>query len=146
VEHLFRPAAEELPLNNRDRGRLPSVRNARAWLIVNSIFPVLLALLVLGWGTGYKLSLYKTHITHDSAPAAKLCTRSSDVAKSDLDRAANSPNFEPVALKTVPISIAQPSPPFRRSERDDSLQRPSLFHSAPALYLRPPPYLSRVAV
>jgi hypothetical protein len=97
---------------------------------------LLLALLVFMWGTGYKLSLYRPP---DNRVPAKLCTRSSDVAKSAVDDAANGgePHPETLLLTLAPVPVATLL--LRRDRQDSFTKNPSPFRWTPSLYLRPPP-------
>ena len=110
------------------------------------LFPLLLGFMVLGWGTGYKLSLYRSQAAHDSSPTAKLCTRGSDAAKSDVDDAATGWTVEDTAslLSVVSIPMMMASAPVHRSERNEISGNPSPFRATPALFLRPPPAELRV--
>jgi len=66
-----------------------------------------LPLLIFVWGTAYKLSLYKTN--QCGAPA-KVCTRGSDAAKSNVSQATDAPKVigNGIALPLAYFSIAFP--------------------------------------
>jgi hypothetical protein len=101
---------------------------------------LLLAFMVFVWGTGYKLSLYKTTPKNEAAPA-KLCTRASDVARSAVVDATE--GHRTVAFVSLPaLLFAPPTVPldWRSSSVDDGqATNPSPFHPPAALDLRPPP-------
>jgi predicted small lipoprotein YifL len=99
---------------------------------------LLLALLVFMWGTGYKLSLYRPP---DNRVPAKLCTRSSDAAKSAVDDAAHGgeTHLEPPLLTLAPVPVATLPVLLRRDRQDSSTKNASPFRWTPDLYLRPPP-------
>jgi hypothetical protein len=101
---------------------------------------LLLAFMVFAWGTGYKLSLYKS-LREDGSSPAKLSTRSSDVAQSDLQNA--TADRGPIEVVSVATALPIPSaPPCASSlDRIDDGQpiNPSPFHPPSALDLRPPP-------
>lgn len=107
----------------------------------------MLALMVLGWGTGYKLSLYHVHPSSATTPA-KLCTRASDTAKSDLDRAATGTVVEPTTPLWAALVVSDLGffPSLRREEEGfDPVPKTSSSRFNPASYRRPPPaYLSFV--
>ena len=127
-----------LDLTQRDR--LPAECSSWVSSCLRCIFPIMLALLVLGWGTGYKLSLYNTQANHDGTPTAKLSTSASDAAKSGMDDAAAGHSVEQaasiVAFFVIPTMVI---PPQRRGERDNLAQNLSPFRFTPPLFLRPPP-------
>ena len=128
-------------MTSKSSTRLPLLRKSWIDRCVNGVFPLLLALMVLGWGTGYKLSLYHSHATRAATPA-KLCTRASDMAKSELDRAATRTVVEhrtPLWAVLV-VSGIELFPTLRREEDGSGLvpkASPSRF--SPASYRRPPP-------
>jgi hypothetical protein len=62
-----------------------SSNSRRPGQILAIALPLLLGMMVLVWGTGYKVSLYKVKAEASTSAPAKLCTRSSDIAKSDID-------------------------------------------------------------
>jgi hypothetical protein len=116
------------------------LQRSAGWLTVG-LFLVLGALVVL-WGTEYKLSLYKAEPTMQTP--AKLCTRSSDTARSQVHLAirpaetaaplpdtitvsvdADRHGAEAVALAT-PVDVSLPSSP----------------REAPQVAFRPPPSVS----
>jgi hypothetical protein len=121
----------------------------KSWIdrCVNGVFPLLLGLMVFGWGTGYKLSLYHSHATHAAAPA-KLCTRASDIAKGELDLAATGRTVEPTtSLRALlVVSSLELFPSLRCEEEEaDLVPKASLSRFSPPSYRRPPPaYLSLV--
>ena len=135
-------------MTSKSSTRLPLL--GKSWIdrCVNGVFPLLLGLMVLGWGTGYKLSLYRSHAAHAAAPA-KLCTRASDMAKGELDLAATGTVVEdttPLWADLV-LSGLEPFPSLRREENGPGLvPKASPSRLSPASYRRPPPaYLSLVA-
>jgi hypothetical protein len=101
---------------------------------------LLLAFMVFAWGTGYKLSLYKS-LQGDGSTPAKLSTRASDVAQSDLQNATTDQG--PIELDSVATALPIPSAGQCASSRDriadDQPINPSPFHPPSALDLRPPP-------
>jgi hypothetical protein len=104
----------------------------------HSLF-LLLAVLVFLWGTGYKLSLYRSP---DNRVPAKLCTRSSDAAKNAVDDAANGGETHPETLLLTldPVPVAPLTLLLRRDPQQDNLAKnSSCSHWTPDLYLRPPP-------
>ncbi len=100
-----------------------------------------LALMVFLWGTAYKLSLYNTAGARGSAPA-KLCTRTTDVAKVSLQKAVAPPRSEQLH-HTVAALLALPalSVPLHTSRRHaGETPRPRmLLARCPQCSLRPPP-------
>ena len=101
---------------------------------------LLLAFMVFAWGTGYKLSLYKS-LRGDGSTPAKLSTRASDVAQSDLQTA--TADQGPSELVSVATALPAPSAGQCASSRDRIEDgqpiNPSPFHPPSALDLRPPP-------
>ena len=94
--------------------------------------------MVFAWGTGYKLSLYKTE--HQSSPA-KLCTRGSDPAKNALHQAVGGSAVAHALLSiAVPFSTLQGiGDDLVDRLRDEAIVDRSPLSRAPTLYLRPPP-------
>lgn len=101
---------------------------------------LLLAFMVFAWGTGYKLSLYKSAAQRETAPA-KLCTRSSDVARSALfDATEGHGAVAFISLLTPLFAPPRVSLDWRsRSVEDGQAANPSPFHPSAELDLRPPP-------
>jgi hypothetical protein len=116
------------PRSSRSEWRFPLCR----------LLCVVLPFLIFGWGTSYKLSLYKTD--HGVAPA-KVCTRGSDAAKTGVSQAVN-------GRKIVGNGPAAPIPAsfsFLRPRSQNTLfceeGQPSLSLSFGTVYAaRPPPY------
>ncbi len=104
------------------------------------LFFLLLAFMVFAWGTGYKLSLYKS-LRGDGSTPAKLSTRASDVAQNDLQNAtANQGQSELVSVATASsIPSAAKCASSRDRIEDGQSINPSPFHPPSALNLRPPP-------
>ncbi len=104
------------------------------------LFFLLLAFMVFVWGTGYKLSLYKS-LREDGSTPAKLSTRTSDVAQSELQDATADPR--PIKIVSVATPLPIPSAKQRTSSRDGIEDgqpiNPTPFHPPSALDLRPPP-------
>jgi hypothetical protein len=96
--------------------------------------------MVFLWGTGYKLSLYKAPSKDGTAPA-KLCTRSSDEAKSAVSDAVE--GYQPIdllPLATLLFTVAAVCRSFDPSDIEDGQElNPSPFHPPSALAFRPPP-------
>jgi len=113
---------------------------ARAsWLTVAVL--LFTALSVFVWGTSYKLSLYKSATEQGKAPAAKLCTRASDVAKSDVDASVHqipvAPEYSLATSVELLIEVERRAhalpvqPPRQRTFQE--------VRYVPALFFRPPP-------
>jgi hypothetical protein len=115
--------------------------------IVTAIAVLFLAFAVLGWGTGYKMSLYHGDGNSASAvPAAKLLSQkerpaSTQVVESLLAAPANhQPSTYPAILTIVlmfglPLILLGATPEF--DELDDS--RKQLFAHTSFFSFRPPP-------
>lgn len=101
---------------------------------------LLLAFMVFAWGTGYKLSLYKG-LREDGSTPAKLSTRASDVAQSELQHATAEQG--PIEIISVAIPITTKGvascASCRDMKEDGQPINPSPFHPPSALELRPPP-------
>jgi len=128
-------------MTSKSSTRLPLL--GKSWIdrCVNGVFPLLLGLMVLGWGTGYKLSLYRSHAAHAAAPA-KLCTRASDMAKSELDLAATGTVVEHTTplWAVLVVSRLDLFPALRREEDGTGpVPKASPSRFSPATYRRPPP-------
>lgn len=120
------------------------LRRSAGWLTVGLF--LLLGALVVVWGTEYKLSLYKVEATMQTP--AKLCTRSSDTAKSQVHLAIQPVETTPPLLDTIATAAdvdmhgdvaAIPAPPI-----DSPL--PSSPREMPQVAFRPPPVSGCVAV
>ena len=92
---------------------------------------------IFAWGTAYKLSLYKTET--NSAPA-KVCTRGSDAAKSDVSQAVDGRKVIGNVIAVPPLGNFSIVFPGRRdvtlSEAYQVIIPPQ---SEPILAARPPP-------
>jgi hypothetical protein len=127
------PGAYE-PLNAFTHPR-PS-RSKRRFLLFGLLCAVL-PFTVFAWGTAYKLSLYKTEI--DGVPA-KVCTRGSDAAKSNISQAI-------AGRKAIGNGVATPMHvifPILRPRRHDvalseEIQGILPLRFGPILAARPPP-------
>ena len=121
------------------RPHFPSKRDKASWSSCNLLL-LLLALAVFAWGTSYKLSLYKTLPPGSSTPA-KLCTRSSDLVKGQLDAATNGHEVlhRVVLPGLVPIVVELAFPLYRRTSQDSLASEFSPLRDIPVLHLRPPP-------
>jgi hypothetical protein len=105
---------------------------------------VALAFMIFAWGTGYKLSLYKSEALACSAPA-KVCTRGSDAAKSAVDHVADGHNVVQIPVLVAALfSLDEAAGTFPTSpHRHEAVIDLSPLSRAPILYLRPPPYEGR---
>jgi hypothetical protein len=107
---------------------------------------MLLGIMVLVWGTGYKASLYKVKSEANPSPPAKICTRSSDVAKSVLDIVAT--DHEDVSARLLFDLLSYPAieaiPARPRSLRTDLILIPPSLCLTPSVNRRPPPAESRL--
>ena len=122
--------------------RLPSLHGGLIKLYFGKAFPLLLAFLVLGWGTSYKLSLYSSDASAAVTPA-KLCTRASDTAKTEFDRATELKAIEQATLLPAFFAIVIPEPlPFLKREQDglNTAAPPWSSHYSSSVYRRPPPF------
>jgi hypothetical protein len=102
---------------------------------------VLTALSVIAWGTYYKTSLYKSLADQGKAPAAKLCTRASEAAKSQVDASVHEISAtEPYHFTSssgLLTEVVRHARPLRVE-----VPRPRTFlavRNVPALFFRPPP-------
>jgi len=108
------------------------------WL---SAMLVVIALSVFAWGTSYKLSLYKSAAEQGKMPAAKLCTRTSEAARNQV-QATVSHNHKPAEFPSALVfalllPVEQPAPDLPVSR-----PRPRSFLAiqfSPANHRRPPP-------
>jgi hypothetical protein len=109
--------------------------------ILTIALPVLLGMMVFVWGTGYKVSLYNVKSEASASAPAKLCTRSSDIAKSDVDTAVADHGVVQVrilfALLSLSDSESRAAQPL--SSRADLVLVPPAFCLPPTLDRRPPP-------
>jgi len=99
---------------------------------------LLLAIAVFSWGLQSKLALYKS--PSRDAPA-KLCTRASDVAKSNCDDATDGGKLEQGTLLPALLSVSK-SISLRLlpgNAQIEIAQCLSPLRSTPILHLRPPP-------
>jgi hypothetical protein len=105
---------------------------------------VVLAFMIFAWGTGYKLSLYKSEALACSAPA-KVCTRGSDAAKSAVDHVADGHNVVQIPVLVAALfSLDEAAGTCRtRPHRRETAINLSPLRRAPILYLRPPPHEGR---
>jgi len=96
--------------------------------------------MIFAWGTGYKLSLYKSEPGACAAPA-KVCTRGSDAAKIAVEYAADghAANTTFVAFATV-FLLDSPAKNYPANVRREEAVDLSPLSRAPILYLRPPPH------
>jgi hypothetical protein len=104
-------------------------------------FPFLaLALMIFAWGTGYKLSLYKS-VQPDGHAPAKLCTLASDAARSAVVEASNGQKAIPHSILVVSLSLPVTAVnAFSHVDIDDGQPaNPSPFYPPKALDFRPPP-------
>ena len=98
---------------------------------------MILPFMILGWGTAYKLSLYKTNKT---GTPAKVCTRGSDAAKSSVSQAVDGRkavgNGTALALRVSSCFVVA-------GHQSLVLSKPFQFirslQSGPLLSARPPP-------
>lgn len=126
--------------NNRVEDRLPKRKSFFVRYCLTAVLPLLLGLMVLAWGTGYKLSLYHAQAKIDSAPTAKLCTRSSDVARSGVEAALIPAVPTQAMLLLSLLPVAQPDSRFSELRAGEAkLSKPSPPPFSSNLYLRPPP-------
>jgi hypothetical protein len=110
-----------------------------SWLMAAIV--LITAASVFGWGTSYKLSLYKSATEQGKIPIAKLSTLSSDAAKADVEISVSPDRDVAVAVRagsavTLLPSVAAQFPTLPND------WRPCDFLAAwdsPALFLRPPP-------
>jgi hypothetical protein len=102
--------------------------------------------MVLMWGTGYKASLYKVKSEANASAPAKLCTRSSDVAKSDVDLAIADHEVIQAQLLLALLSFSESESMAARSlsPRSDLVLLPPAFRLTSSLDRRPPPAESRL--
>lgn len=103
--------------------------------------PLLLGMMVLAWGTGYKVSLYKVKPEANTSAPVKLCTRSSDVAKSDVDSATSHHEAVQAPLVFALLSFSESEPQTIRalSSRTDFVLVPPSLYLIPSVDRRPPP-------
>ncbi|WP_419805909.1 hypothetical protein [Terriglobus sp.] len=96
-----------------------------------------LPVFILGWGTAYKCSLYKSAQEQAHTPVVKIDTRGSDVAKAEVETSVE-PDFPLHDL--LPVVAAEPrnQPSFALVEEHETFSK-RLFRHTPALFLRPPP-------
>ena len=94
--------------------------------------------MVFAWGTSYRLSLYKAG--RESSPA-KVCTRGSDAAKSELDQAAGAHTLDQLPFRIAALfALPQGTEDYSLDRlRDEAVSDQSPLSRAPILYLRPPP-------
>jgi hypothetical protein len=110
-----------------------------SWLMAAIL--LITAASVFGWGTSYKLSLYKSAIEQGKIPVAKLCTRASDAAKADVEMSVTRSDDVAVSL-SVDVSLPPPAPHIRTVPIEYARPRDLLAAwDSPALFLRPPPTL-----
>jgi hypothetical protein len=100
-----------------------------------------MALSVIVWGTAYKTSLYKSSAEQGKAPAAKLCTRASEVAKSEVDASVH--HVPATVVHPLATSVALLTE-VERQAHAVPVQRPRpraflAVRTVPALFFRPPP-------
>ncbi len=102
--------------------------------------PLLLGIMVLLWGTGYKVSLYNVKSEAKASAPAKICTRPSDVAKSGLDRVTAEQGVLQAQVLFALLSFADSEFRIIRpvSPRSDLVLTPPAFRSTPSLDRRPP--------
>lgn len=108
---------------------------------------MLLAMAVFAWGTSYKLSLYKTAYSGKSMPEAKLCTRASDIAQSEIAAAVSGALPHPprssflILAFLACLAMAASGPVLDRIRQKSP---PPRFTTAftPSLFFRPPPSLA----
>lgn len=110
---------------------------------VSAALLLLLGALVVVWGTEYKLSLYRADSTMQMP--AKLCTRSSEAAKSQVYLATRPVKTEthPFDSLTIPRDTANDHVAVHRIVLDVPL--PSSPEDLPQVAFRPPPALARIA-
>ena len=107
---------------------------------------LLLGMMVLVWGTGYKVSLYKVKSEANASTPAKLDTRSSDVAKSGIDSvtADHEAIQAPQLLSLLSFSESESKVARPLSPRTDLVLIPPSFCLSSSLDRRPPPAESRL--
>jgi hypothetical protein len=114
--------------------------------ILTIALPLLLGVMVLMWGTGYKVSLYKVKAEANASAPAKLCTRSSDIAKSDVDIAIADHGVIQARILFAVLAFSDSESKITRplSSRSDLVLVPPSFYSTPSVNRRPPPAASRL--
>jgi hypothetical protein len=122
-------------LHSRPRG----VR--RLGQILTIALSLLLGMMVLVWGTGYKVSLYKVKSEADASAPAKLCTRSSDIAKSNVDAASADHGVIQTRILFALLSFSSSESKIvpSLSSRIDFVLVPPAFYATPLVNRRPPP-------
>jgi hypothetical protein len=121
----------------------PRLRPALAgWLTV--CFLLLMGALVFFWGTEYKLSLYKADPTMQTP--AKLCTRSSESARSEMHLAIRPSEAATPLLDAIAIGsyTASKSPAVIPTTIPLDISLPSYSKDLPQVAFRPPPASVRV--
>lgn len=100
--------------------------------------------MIFAWGTGYKLSLYKSKCLASSAPV-KVCTRGSDAAKSAVDQVTDGHTVVQIPVHVAALfSLDEPAATYPMSpRRREPVIDLSPLSRAPILYLRPPPHEGR---
>lgn len=119
-------------------------RHAVAGWLTAALLLVLGALVVL-WGTEYKLSLYKAEPTMQMP--AKLCTRSSEAATSQLQLAiqpVETPTLLIDMIESLPKDLGHGATALLFSDQTD-FPLPSSPKNLPQEAFRPPPAPARVA-
>jgi hypothetical protein len=127
------------PLTLRFQSRSRNTRRLARVLAI--ALPLLLGMMVLVWGTGYKVSLYKVKTEANASVPAKLCTRSSDIAKSDADTAIADHGVIQAQILFAMLSFSDSESKIARpiSSRTDFVLTPPSFRPTPSVHRRPPP-------
>lgn len=106
---------------------------------------MVLGICVVAWGAAYKCSLYKSQQEQAKTLQAKLCTRASEAAKSDVEYTVKGGND--TAFILIALTQLFDLPVFKAVDAvlDDFQPHPvpTLEHSSPHLR-RPPPQISLI--
>ncbi len=96
---------------------------------------------VFAWGTCYKLSLYKSAAEQGKMPAAKLCTRASEAAKTDVESSVSQDQGAAISSAFAAIEFVQPVVQYSRALSVNAPPPPAFLavRDTAALFLRPPP-------
>jgi hypothetical protein len=123
--------------------RTSSSRSSGLTSRLPAILLLVTAACVFAWGTSYKLSLYKSASEQGKMPEAKLCTRASEAAKTDVESSISQNHTGAIYSVFIAIDFVQPVVQYSRALPVSGPPPPAFFavRDTSPLFQRPPPRL-----